>query len=133
MKKLLFSAVAFATLLFASCQQGNLETAQGNAVTFTVEAPAVVQTKSIADGLNVNELVYEVWMTKEYGVLTADAQKLYRSTTGMSVVDGQNKATITLDLVNDQKFTVLFWAQVGGTGAYSTDELMMSLLLLSME
>ena len=56
MKKLLFSAVAFATLLFASCQQGNLETAQGNAVTFTVEAPAVVQTKSIADGLNVNEL-----------------------------------------------------------------------------
>ena len=123
MKKLLFSAVAFATLLFASCQQGNLETAQGNAVTFTVEAPAVVQTKSIADGLNVNELVYEVWMTKEYGVLTADAQKLYRSTTGMSVVDGQNKATITLDLVNDQKFTVLFWAQVGGTGAYNTDEL----------
>ena len=123
MKKLLFSAVAFATLLFASCQQGNLETVHGDAVTFTVEAPAVVQTKSIADGLNVDQLVYEVWMTKEYGVLTADAQKLYRSTTDMKIEDGKNKATITLDLVNDQKFTVLFWAQVESAGAYDTDEL----------
>ena len=118
MKKLFFSAVAFATLLFAaSCQQENLDPALGgNGVTFTIEAPAQVQTKAtIGDGMNVNKLVYEVWMTKNYGVLTEGAQKLYQSSVDMQHEDGKNTAKITLDLVNDQKYTVLFWAQVGDT------------------
>lgn len=125
MKKLLYCAAALATLLFAgSCQREDLEPAQESAaVTFTVEAPAALQTKAIADGLNVNQLIYEVWLTDELGVLTSGAQKLYQAETTMAEENGVNKATLTLDLVNDQKFTVLFWAQVKEAGAYDTDEL----------
>ena len=93
-------------------------------MTFTVEAPAAMQTKAIADGLNVNELVYEVWITNgALGNLETGAQKLYQAKTDMKVEGGVNKATITLDLVNDQKFTVLFWAQVQGTDVYDTEDL----------
>ena len=117
MKKLLYCAVALATVLLASCQKENFEqAANGNTVTYTVEAPGTLQTKAIADGTNVNELIYEVW----YG-----SERLFQSSTSMAVdpTDGKNKATVTLDLVNDQTYTVLFWAQVAGTGAYDTDEL----------
>lgn len=125
MKKLLYCAVALAMAFFAgSCQQEKLEPVVGNGtVTFTVEAPANVQTRAIADGLNVDQLVYEVWLTNELGELTQNAQKLYQATTTMAVENGVNKASITLDLVNDQKFTVLFWAQVQGTSVYDTQEL----------
>ena len=127
MKKLLYCAAALAVAFFAgSCQQENLEPVQeSNAVTFTVEAPAALQTRAIADGLNVNELVYEVWLTETLGDLTQNAQKLYQAKTDMAVENGVNKATITLDLVNDQKFTVLFWAQVKNEAnpAYNTAEL----------
>ena len=123
MKKLLFCAASLATLLFASCQQENLETA-GNTVTYTVEAPGTLQTKAIADGMNVNELVYEVWITSANGTTNLDgAQKLYQATAPMFHEGGKNKATITLDLVNDQHYTVLFWAQVAEAEAYNTSEL----------
>ena len=124
MKKLMLFASALAGLFFAaSCQQENLETA-GNTVTYTVEAPGTLQTKAIADGMNVNELVYEVWITSANGTTNLDgAQKLYQSTAQMFHEDGKNKATITLDLVNDQHYTVLFWAQVAEAEAYNTDEL----------
>ena len=106
-----------------SCQQENLEPVAGNGtVTFTVEAPANVQTRAIADGQNVDQLVYEVWLTPNIGTLNG-GQKLYQAETEM-VSDGTvNKATLTLDLVNDQKFTVLFWAQVDAADAYNTNEL----------
>lgn len=125
MKKILLFASALAGLFFAgSCQRENLEPVGGNGqVTFTIEAPAAIQTRTIADGLNVNELVYEVWLTNTLGDLTQNAQKLYQATTDMFLENGENKATITLDLVNDQKFTVLFWAQVKEAEAYDTDEL----------
>ena len=122
MKKIIFSAAAMALAFFAaSCQQENLEPAAGGSqVTFTVESPAAMQTKAIADGSNVDELVYEVWFTPTHGDLENGAQKLYRNTKG---INENGKWTLTLDLVNDQKFTVLFWAQVGGTGVYNTQEL----------
>ena len=65
MKKILLFASALAGLfLAASCQQENLDPVAGNGqVTFTVEAPAVMQTKAIANGMNVNELIYELWIT----------------------------------------------------------------------
>ena len=124
MKKLMLFASALAGLFFAaSCQQENLETA-GNTVTYTVEAPGTLQTKAIADGMNVNELVYEVWITSANGTTNLDgAQKLYQATAQMFHEDGKNKATITLDLVNDQHYTVLFWAQVAEADAYNTTEL----------
>ena len=125
MKKLMLFASALAGLfLAASCQQENLEpAAKGNTVTFTVEAPAALQTKAIADGMNVDELIYEVWITNGQTNDLSGAQKLYQSSTEMFKEDGKNKATVTLDLVNDQNYTVLFWAQVAAADAYITDEL----------
>ncbi len=122
MKKILLFASALAGLFLAGCQRENLEPVQaGQQVTFTIEAPAAMQTKAIADGQNVDQLVYEVWLTPTLGDLENGAQKLYQAVAQM-VSDGTtNKAELTLDLVNDQKFTVLFWAQVAHT--YDTDEL----------
>ena len=118
MKKIFLIASALAGLfLAASCQQENLEpVGGGTTVTYTVEAPGALQTKAIADGTNVDELIYEVW----YG-----DQKLYQNSTAMAVdpADGKNKAKVTLDLVNDQTYTILFWAQVAEADAYVTDEL----------
>ena len=127
MKKILLFASALAGLFLAGCQRENLEPVQaGQQVTFTIEAPAALQTKAIADGLNVDELIYEVWITKTPNAETLDgATRLYQAKTGMTYDDANKrmKANITLDLVNDQNFTVLFWAQVAAADAYITEEL----------
>ena len=124
MKKLFFCATALAALLFASCQQEKLESVGGNTVTYTIEAPGTLQTKAIADGMNVNELIYEVWLTDANGTTDlSNAQKLYQATAEMHYDGSVNKATVTLDLVNDQHYTVLFWAQVAEADAYVTNEL----------
>ena len=122
MKKILLFASALAGLFLAGCQRENIEPVQaGQQVTFTIEAPAAMQTKAIADGQNVNQLVYEVWLTPTLGNLETGAQKLYQAVAPMTSDGTVNKAELTLDLVNDQKFTVLFWAQVAHT--YDTREL----------
>ena len=122
MKKVLLFASALAGLFLAGCQRENLEPVQaGQQVTFTIEAPAAMQTKTIADGQNVDQLVYEVWLTPTLGNLEAGAQKLYQAVAPMTSDGNVNKAELTLDLVNDQRFTVLFWAQVAHT--YDTREL----------
>ena len=122
MKKILLFASALAGLFLAGCQRENLEPVQaGQQVTFTIEAPAAMQTKAIADGQNVDQLVYEVWLTPTLGNLETGAQKLYQAVAPMTSDGTVNKAELTLDLVNDQKFTVLFWAQVAHT--YDTREL----------
>ena len=125
MKKIILFASALAGLfLAASCQQESLEPqAAKETVTLTVQTPEVMQTKAIADGQNVDELVYEVWITNDgYGVLSSDktkTQKLYQAITGVQA----GKATIQLDLLKDQKYTILFWAQVAAADAYLTGEL----------
>ena len=128
MKKVFLLVSAFACLFFvASCQQENLEPAvKGNTVTYTVEAPGALQTKAIADGMNVTELIYEVWITsadKTTALAETGAQRLYQAKTDMFPEGGKNKATVTLDLVNDQHYTVLFWAQVKDAAAYNTANL----------
>ena len=71
MKKLFLSFVAIAAMVFASsCQQEKMEPAAGeNTVTFTVELPneMATKTKAMGDGENVDELIYEVWRTDADG------------------------------------------------------------------
>ena len=126
MKKIFLLASAIVGLFLTSCQQENLEPVAGKGqVTFTIEAPAALQTKAIADGLNVNELIYEVWITgatpnqKDL----SNATRLYQARTDMKYDEANTRmyANITLDLVNDQNFTVLFWAQKSGIDVYNTD------------
>lgn len=115
-------------MIFAgSCQQENLEpVAQENTVTYTVELPDV-QTKAIGDAGNVNDLIYEVWVTKGEkerdlnGFLndTPRATRLYQKTE--PILNG--RTVITLDLVQDQNYTILFWAQKRDGQIYVTNDL----------
>ena len=133
MKKLIYCAAALAAMIFASsCQQENLEpVAQGNTVTYTVELPTA-QTKGFMGTVSkVDQLVYEVWKTEKADERDlkgttegkANATRLYQKT--RSMVD--QKTVITLNLVQDQEYTVLFWAQKaakeGETPVYNTANL----------
>lgn len=120
MKKILFFATALAGLFLAgSCQRENLEPA-GNTVTYTVQIPSV--TKAIGDGTNVNKVHYEVYRTAEPGTINFGAgdNLLYHRVEDMTA----GSADIQLELVKDQNFTVLFWAQHGETNeAYDVTNL----------
>ena len=112
MKKILLFASALAGLFFAaSCQQENLEPVGGNTVTYTVQVPDALATKALGDDVsNVNIVHYEVYRTAEANTVdfTGADNLLYHKTAPMTA----GTATIDLELVNDQNYTVLFWAQV---------------------
>lgn len=125
MKKILLFASALAGLFLAgSCQRESLEPVQqGNTVTYTVTVPDALATKGIGDNVaNVNTLHYEVYRTAVAETVTfTDADRLLYHKTA-TVTNGT--ARIELELVNDQNFTVLFWAQVGETNeAYDVTDL----------
>ena len=126
MKKLIYNAAALALAFFAvSCQQENLEpVAGGNTVTYTVQVSDAA-TKAIGDDITaVNELVYAVYRTE---ALSADDHekaelKLFQKTAEIN----NGTATVTFELVNNQNFRVLFWAQVNqpeGEDIYDTQNL----------
>ena len=129
MKKLFFLTAAFATMLFASCEKEEMApVAKETTVTYTVELPSVqtkAGTKAIGDGFNVDQLVYEVWKTEVKGERDlkdpAKATRLYQETVSMSKTDGEQKCVVTLNLVHDQNYTILFWAQNDAADAYNTD------------
>ena len=124
MKRLLYSAAVLAMAFFAaSCQQESLEPVVGsNTVTYTVQVPDALATKGIGDDVSaVTELVYEVYRTE---AVTADDHskaetKLYQKTATIS----GGVATVELELVNNQNFRVLFWAQDPDNTVYTTDDL----------
>ena len=124
MKKILLFASALAGLFFsASCQQENLEPVGGNTVTYTVQVPDALETKALGDDVsNVNVVHYEVYRTAtaETVTFTEADNLLYHRTAPMTA----GTATVDLELVNDQNYTVLFWAQVGEENeAYDVDDL----------
>ena len=100
----------------------------GNTVTFTVEAPSALASKAlaagqvIADGTNVNEVHYAVYKpgtTGEYALENESADPL-----AQGVVPMDNKvATITFDLLKNQDYVVIFWAQVKDAGHYTLGDL----------
>lgn len=119
MKKILLFASALAGLfLAASCQQENLEPVQqGNTVTYTVQVPGTISTKAIGATVTaVTELIYEVY---RIDADTAEETRLYQKTTSLT----NGSATVELELVNNQDFRVLFWAQVPENGVYTTTSL----------
>ena len=124
MKKFIYSAAAMALAFFAaSCQQENLEpVVKANTVTYTVQVADAVATKAIGDDIAaVNELVYEVYRTvdEEETDFTDVDNLLYHKTAEIK----NGTATIELEFVNDQNFTVLFWAQTKGNGVYNVNDL----------
>ena len=124
MKKLIYSAVAMACAFFAaSCQKEMLApVASGNTVTYTVQVADAVATKALGDDVAaVNELVYEVYRTEAEETTTfTDADNLLYHKTA-TITNGT--ATIELEFVNDQNFTVLFWAHTKDNGVYNVENL----------
>ena len=111
MKKLLYCAAALATLLFAgSCQRENLEPAvEGTTVSYTVTVPGAMATKASAYNGVVDYLVYEVHGANG---------KLYQNNAKFE----NGVANVDIEVVKDQNFTILFWAQKEGV-AYGTTNL----------
>ena len=130
MKKMFYIVAVIALAFFAgSCQRENLEpaTAKGT-VTYTVEVPGAVATKSgvASDEVNnVNELIYEVYRIVSESevagekVITLADDVLYR---GTAPVNG-GKATCKIDYINNQNHIVLFWAHKADNGLYDVDDL----------
>ena len=106
MKKILLFASALAGLFLAgSCQRENLEPAAQGGVTYEISLPTGPQTKG-EGGYEVYDLHYEVY---RHNGNTLD--KLYHEKVTME----GNKKNLPLDLLNDQNYTVIFWAQNQGT------------------
>ena len=131
MKKILLFASALAGLFAASCQRENLEPVGPQTVSFTVEAPGALATKgtinagaTIADGTNVNEVHYAVYKTNSGEDYSIDDSGAIDGPLAQGVVPMSNKkATINFDLLQDQNYTVLFWAQVKDADHYNLGDL----------
>ena len=93
-----------------------------NTVTYTIQVPGATATKAIGEDVAaVTELLYEVYLTEATAEDQYDAKETWLYDGQATISNGT--ATINLELVNNQNFRVLFWAQVSGTGIYDTENL----------
>jgi hypothetical protein len=121
MKKILFFASALAGLFLAgSCQREEFAPVEENGVvTFEVAIPELATKSYDAEGKNINDLVYAVYSTKAEtleAAQTANDLKFFYAVNEKLAENGQssfveNKSIVTLELLNDQNYLILFWAQ----------------------
>lgn len=127
MNKNLFKTFAIAAMavLAGACAKEQVASADGETVemTFNVDVPeTAITTKGLSDAAQVDELVFQVFLTG-----TKDENKHYENkpvpelTQVVPVVD--KKATVKVNLVKGQKYSYAFWAQSKGTGYYDTSDL----------
>lgn len=117
MKKLLYCAAALSTVLFAgSCQRENLEPVVNGGVTYTISLPETVQTKG-ESGYDEYDLYYEVYKTLD----PTGAQLLFQN--NEPIVMTKEPYELVLDLLNDQDYTILFWANKKGEAWFDTQDL----------
>lgn len=118
MKKLIYCATALVAALFAaSCQREMHEPVAQGGVTYTITLPETVQTRG-ESGYAEYDLYYEVYKT-------IDATELQTASTlfEKKVTMTGNTYELTLDLLNDQDYTVLFWANKKGESYFNVDDL----------
>ena len=116
MKTLKCLAAAALTLLAVGCNKEQLtEVPDGQMVdvTFAAALPGEMATKAIGDGLTASKLYYQVFdaegnVIEGLGVQTAE-------------LSGK-KATVSFQLIKDQIYNFIFWAQTAETGYYTIDE-----------
>ena len=129
MKRIINHLLTLATVLLAgSCQQERFETAKDlSTVSFTVEVPGNAATKASGDDVvsNINNIVYAVYKTDAESL--EDARISLAGKTPINCVNPlakdpsnttafvNNNANISIELFNDQKYIILFWAQVNET------------------
>ena len=127
MNKNLFKSFALAAVavIAGACAKEQVASGDGETVemTFNVDVPeATITTKGLSDAAQVDELVFQVFLTG-----TKDKNKHYVNTPVpeltqvVPVVD--KKATVRVNLVKGQRYSYAFWAQSKGTGYYDTSDL----------
>ena len=118
MKKFIYCATALVAALFAaSCQREMHEPVAEGGVTYTITLPETVQTRG-ESGYAEYDLYYEVYKTIDAAELKT-AQILFEKKVEMT----GNTTTLTLDLLNDQDYTVLFWANKKGESYFNVADL----------
>lgn len=114
---LLFASALVGLFAAASCQQENLEPEVKGGVTYEITLPTAPQTKG-ESGYDVYDLYYEVYKTVDATALKT-APVLFEDNVQMN----GNTTTITLELLNDQDYTILFWAHKQGTDYFYVENL----------
>ncbi len=107
-------ALAALAIAAVSCAKEQVvENNQPAEVSFAIEAPAGISTKAIGDGMTATKLYYQVFDKDEKPVSGLNLQT-------KDLVNG--KTTVTFQLVKDQEYNFIFWAQTKESGYYTIDE-----------
>ena len=136
MKKIFVIAAAVAAMFSgASCQKeqpigGGMFSKEAE-VSFTVNVPSQVETKSIAQAESIDVVYYQIWSTPEDA--TKEPMLLYptkdmegtcaEAEAKRNDKTNQVEATISVTLVKDQTYTFIFWAQNTKFEGYNTTDL----------
>jgi hypothetical protein len=131
MKKLTYIIALAAVLFSSSCQQEKLNASKGaSTVTFSVKVPEIAETKAYGSVEKINNLVFAIYKTTATDLETAQSSiseedlvykenpKALGKTTAFT---SEGNASITLELINNQNYIILFWAQVDETWVSSND------------
>ena len=120
MKKFIYCATALVAALFAaSCQREMHEPVAEGGVTYTITLPETVQTRG-ESGYAEYDLYFEVYKTVNSNELADPGLKpLFERKETMT----GNTYELTLDLLNDQDYTVLFWANKKEESYFNVDDL----------
>lgn len=124
MKKILLSAAALLTLLFAaSCQKEDFSGADGEfaTVTLTVQAPASPVTKAFGDGTTPN-------LRLDFGVFDENGEVLdaLRQTDiefGAADSEGKRSTTVKVNLAKGKTYHFICWAQDNTLACYNHGDL----------
>ena len=124
MKKILLSAAALLTLLFAaSCQKEDFSGADGEfaTVTLTVQAPASPVTKAFGDGTTPN-------LRLDFGVFDENGEVLdaLRQTDiefGAADSEGKRSTTVKVNLAKGKTYHFICWAQDNSLDCYNHTDL----------
>ncbi len=103
---------AAASVLAIGCAKEQVAPAGGDTcdVTFGIDIPDGITTKAISDGNTVDELLYQIF-DQQGGIIEGIPMKT-------ADISGRT-ATVTFQLVKDQTYQFVFWAQKKGNAYYT--------------
>jgi hypothetical protein len=114
-------SVLVSLFLFTSCEKEEIgQVLENGNVTFTLQTPQDVATRAIGDGENVNIVHYEIYKDVKGHVNSIEGGRpLIKGRVEMSGKEAQ----LSLNLLEDQDYVGLFWAQVDGKQYYNVADL----------
>ena len=108
-----FAIAAMAVLAGACAKEQVAQEGQTGMVTFEVENPVAV-TKAIGDGMTAKQLYYQVFDAAGNPIAGLPVQQKTLSSL---------KTTVSFQLIKDQTYNFVFWAQTAETGYYTVTDL----------